>query len=91
MGASKLKRLHADEMLLSCAGVQTAGGGVRVRREAMTSRPWLMSSVGRGTEHQGFRTRVSLHADRSAQNPFTFNRLRSHLVNPTQHTVGLNI
>ena len=34
MGESKLKRLDAEEMLLSCAGVQTAGGRVRVRWEA---------------------------------------------------------
>ena len=34
MGESKLKRLHAEEMLLSCARVRTAGGRVRVRREA---------------------------------------------------------
>ena len=33
MGESKLKRLDAEEMLLSCAGVQTAGGRVRVRWE----------------------------------------------------------
>jgi hypothetical protein len=33
MGESKLKRLHAEEMLLSCAGVQTAGGRVQVRWE----------------------------------------------------------
>jgi hypothetical protein len=34
MGESKLKRLKADEMLLSCAGVQTAGGREQVRWEA---------------------------------------------------------
>ena len=34
MGESKLKQLKADEMLMSCAGVQTAGGRVRVRWEA---------------------------------------------------------
>jgi len=34
MGESKLKRLDAEEVLLSCAGVQTAGGRVRVRWEA---------------------------------------------------------
>jgi hypothetical protein len=34
MGESKLKRLKADEMLLSCAGVETVGGCVQVRWEA---------------------------------------------------------
>lgn len=34
MGESKLKRMRAEEMLLSCAGVQTAGGRVQVRWEA---------------------------------------------------------
>lgn len=34
MGESKLKRLHAERMFLPCAGVQTAGGRVRVRWEA---------------------------------------------------------
>lgn len=34
IGESKLKRLHADEMLLSCAVVQTAGRLVQVRWEA---------------------------------------------------------
>jgi len=34
MGESKLKRSRAKEMLLSCAGVQTAGGRVQVRWEA---------------------------------------------------------
>lgn len=34
MGESKLKRFRSDEKLLSCAGVQTAGGRVRVRWEA---------------------------------------------------------
>jgi hypothetical protein len=34
MGESKSKRLKADEMLMSCAGVQTAGGRVQVRWEA---------------------------------------------------------
>jgi hypothetical protein len=33
MGESKLKHLQREEMLLSCAGVQTAGGRVRVRWE----------------------------------------------------------
>jgi hypothetical protein len=33
MGEAKLKRLAAEEMLLSCAGVQTAGGRVQVRWE----------------------------------------------------------
>ena len=34
MGESKLKHLQREEMLLSCAGVQTAGGRVQVRWEA---------------------------------------------------------
>jgi hypothetical protein len=34
MGESKLKRTQSDEMLLSCAGVQTPSGRVQVRREA---------------------------------------------------------
>ena len=34
MGESKLKRSRAKEMLLSCAGEQTAGGRVQVRWEA---------------------------------------------------------
>lgn len=34
MGESKLKRFRSEEMLLSCAGVQTAGGRVQVRWEA---------------------------------------------------------
>ena len=34
MGESKLKRSRAEEMLLSCAGVQTAGGRVQVRWDA---------------------------------------------------------
>ncbi len=34
MGESKLKRLHREEMLMSCAGVQTAGGRVQVRWES---------------------------------------------------------
>ena len=34
MGESKLKRLHAKEMPMSCAGVQTAGGRVQVRWDA---------------------------------------------------------
>ncbi|MDR0634723.1 MAG: hypothetical protein LBF91_07070 [Azoarcus sp.] len=34
MGGSKLKRLQGEEMLMSCAGVQTAGGRVQVRWEA---------------------------------------------------------
>ena len=34
MGESKLKQLKSDEMLLSCSGVQTAGGRVQVRWEA---------------------------------------------------------
>ena len=33
MGESELKHLQREEMLLSCAGVQTAGGRVRVRWE----------------------------------------------------------
>ena len=33
MGESKLKHLQREDMLLSCAGVQTAGGRVRVRWE----------------------------------------------------------
>ena len=33
MGESQLKRLQREEMLLSCAGVQTAGGRVQVRWE----------------------------------------------------------
>jgi hypothetical protein len=37
----------------------------QARREAITSRPWLMSSVGRGTEHAGQTTitLTGLHAD----------------------------
>lgn len=34
MGESRLKRLQAEEELLSCAGIQTAGGRVRARWEA---------------------------------------------------------
>lgn len=34
MGESKLKRFRSEEMLLSCAGVQTAGGRVKARWEA---------------------------------------------------------
>lgn len=34
MGESKLKRTKSEEMLLSCAGVQTAGGRVQVRWES---------------------------------------------------------
>ena len=34
MGESKLKRVQREEMLLSCAGVQTAGGRGQVRWEA---------------------------------------------------------
>lgn len=34
MGESKLRRLGTEKMLLSCAGVRTAGGRVRVRWEA---------------------------------------------------------
>ena len=34
MGESKSKQLKADEMLMSCSGVQTAGGRVQVRWEA---------------------------------------------------------
>jgi hypothetical protein len=34
MGESKFKRIRGEEMLLSCAGVQTAGGRVQVRWEA---------------------------------------------------------
>lgn len=34
MGESKLKHSRNEEMLLSCAGVQTAGGRVQVRWEA---------------------------------------------------------
>ena len=34
MGESKLKRVKREEMLLSCAGVQTAGGRVQVRWES---------------------------------------------------------
>lgn len=34
MGESKLKRDKREEMFLSCAGVQTAGGRVRVRWES---------------------------------------------------------
>lgn len=34
MGESKLKRFRSEERLLSCAGVQTAGGRVQVRGEA---------------------------------------------------------
>jgi len=34
MGESKSKRLKSDEMLMSCSGVQTAGGRVQVRWEA---------------------------------------------------------
>jgi hypothetical protein len=34
MGESKLKRAKHKEMLLSCAGVQTAGGRVQVRWES---------------------------------------------------------
>ncbi len=33
MGESKLKRLKADAMQMSCAGVHTAGGRVQVRWE----------------------------------------------------------
>jgi hypothetical protein len=33
MGESKQKRLQDKQMLLSCAGVQTAGGRVQVRWE----------------------------------------------------------
>jgi hypothetical protein len=34
MGESKLKRAKSEEMLLSCSGVQTAGGRVQVRWES---------------------------------------------------------
>jgi hypothetical protein len=34
MGESKLRRAKHEEMLLSCAGVQTAGGRVQVRWES---------------------------------------------------------
>ena len=92
MGESRLKLAKREEMLLSCAGVETMAGRVQVRwetesaattmgqlayfslfvrlahpdarREAITSRPWLMSSVGRRTEHAGQTTitLTGLHA-----------------------------
>ena len=34
MGESKFKRLRSEEMLMTCAGVQTAGGRVQIRWEA---------------------------------------------------------
>ncbi len=34
MGESKLKRLRREEMLMTCAGVQTVCGRVQIRWEA---------------------------------------------------------
>lgn len=55
MGESKLKRMRDEEMLLSCAGVQTAGGRVRVRWEAdsaATPMGQLAHKAGRQQELQ---------------------------------------
>ena len=37
MGESKRKRVKSQEMLTSCAGVQTAGGRVQVRWESASA------------------------------------------------------
>ena len=37
MGESKLKLAKREEILLSCAGVQTAGGRVQVRWESQSA------------------------------------------------------
>lgn len=43
MGASKLKLAQGEEMLLSCAGVQTMAGRVPVRWETESTPPRMPS------------------------------------------------